>query len=117
MNRHAWLVPLLAVSLASCLRRAPTNFELDRRAGMPVPAAAGTTFEEPVWASSTVAPEAEMPARTPPKIIRVWVADQILEDGSWLQGTWLFLEAEPPRWLPEVDPGSAPLLSPVVVTP
>ena len=58
------------------------------------------------------APAPLMPARTAPVIRRVWVADQTLPDGSWLQGTWWFMEVEPSHWLYEIDPGAAPFAEP-----
>ncbi len=54
-----------------------------------------------------------MPARTAPVVRKVWVADQKLEDGSWVQGTWMFVEVAPARWLYEVDPGAAPFVESV----
>ena len=111
----------VALVLSGCLRRAPTHFELDRRAGHAVPPAPaqhtprqgpGDGFEEPLWAASVVAPSPEMPARIAPVIRRVWVHDQLLPDGSWLQGTWLFVEVEPARWLLDADPGAAPIVTP-----
>ncbi len=39
------------------------------------------------------------PARTKPWIEKVWVHDQEIDGGYWLQGTWVFLEVEPGRWL------------------
>lgn len=113
---------LAALGTSGCLRRAPTTFELDKRAGNPVPPAApeyeqprrkrGRQFDEPMRTTSTISPAPVLPARTAPVIRRVWVADQALPDGSWLQGTWWYIEVEPSRWLYEVDPGSAPFAEP-----
>lgn len=114
---------LMAVSMGGCLVRAPTTYELDQRAGNGIPPAnpvyehpkrhkKGVPFEEPLHTTSGVAPTPLMPARSAPVIRRVWVADQTLPDGSWLQGTWWYLEAEPSRWLHEIDPGSAPFAEP-----
>ena len=109
---------------AGCLVRAPTSYELDKRAGNGLPPAdpayehprrykrKGQSFEEPLRATSGIAPAPLLPARTAPVIRRVWVADQTLPDGSWLQGTWWYLEAEPSRWLHEIDPGAAPFAEP-----
>lgn len=110
---------------SSCLKRAPTSYELDKRAGMGTPPAEpvherggkkaqrrSAAFEEPLQTSSTIAPASRMPARIEPVIRKVWVSDQQLPDGSWLQGTWLFMEVQPARWLFEVDPGGGVFVEP-----
>lgn len=53
----------------------------------------------------TTSKSAEMPARIPPVIAKVWVYDQLINGNQWLQGTWLFIEVDRGRWLPEVDSG------------
>lgn len=108
--------------LSACLRRAPTSYELDKRSGQALPPAEPqyetkktlkkAAFTEPLRTNSTLAPAPMMPARTAPVVRRVWVTDQTLPDGSWLQGTWWFVEVQPSRWLHEVDPGAAPFVLP-----
>ena len=46
-------------------------------------------------------------ARVAPVIRKAWISDVLLEDGTWIQGTWMYLEVEPGRWLAEIDPGGA----------
>lgn len=106
------VVGLLAMVLAGgCMKRAPTTYELDRRAGFGVPGAdQNRDALDDVRTSSAVATSPRMPVKVPPLIERVWVSDLALGDGARLQGTWLFLEVEKGRWLDEVDPGGAPLL-------
>jgi hypothetical protein len=123
------------VGLVGCVRRAPTSYELDKRAGLgtPPPEVAyehpkrharkadrkagrhGGVAEPSLRSTSLVPSTPRMPARTNPVLRRVWVADQTLSDGSWLQGTWWVLEVEPSRWLHEVDPGGAEFSGPVRV--
>jgi hypothetical protein len=120
MFRLSFLI--LPVLCLGCFKRAPSSYELDKRAGQPLPPAEPQyetkkslrkqRFEEPLRTTSTIAPAARMPARTAPVIRRVWVADQTLPDGSWLQGTWWYVEVEPSHWLHEVDPGAAPFVEP-----
>ncbi len=69
------------------------------------------SFDEHLHTTSAITPEPMMPARVAPVVRRIWVSDQHLPDGSWLQGTWLFIEVEPSRWLDEVDPGGAPFVT------
>jgi hypothetical protein len=102
---------LSLVLVTGCMKRAPTTYELDRRAGFGVPGADHNRDAlDDVHTSSAVARSPRMPVKVPPLIERVWVSDLPLGDGARLQGTWLFLEVEKGRWLDEVDPGGAPLL-------
>lgn len=122
--RWGLLGALFGAAGSGCLVRAPTSYELDKRAGNGIPPAdpayehprryrrKGVSFEEPLRSTSGIAPAPLMPARTAPVIRRVWVADQTLPDGSWLQGTWWFMEVEPSNWLHEIDPGAAPFAEP-----
>ena len=108
-----WIV--LLGGLTGCLGRAPTTYELDRRAGLKVPseeaAAAQTKSLSQLGTSSAVAPSPRMPVKVPPLVEKVWVSDLGLSEDARLQGTWMFIEVERGRWLDEVDPGGAPLLT------
>lgn len=123
------LAMLVALSVG-CAKHAPTSYELSVRGGQPVPPAdwkdshwrkgrppRGAGWSELITTNSTLAPAPLMPARVEPVVKRVWVADRLMSDGSWLQGTWLFIEVEPARWLYEVDPGAAPFAEPSEVLP
>lgn len=114
-----WLSLLALACTTGCLRRAPTTFELDRRAGHAPPSldpghrtGGRDPVPVPLQSTSTLAAAPHMPARIEPVVQRVWVADQLLEDGSWLQGTWMFVETAPARWLVEVDPGGGTFAAP-----
>jgi hypothetical protein len=114
MRAAALLV--LAFNLSACLVRAPTSYELDRRAGFRVPtdevAAARARSVSDLRTSSAVAPSPHTPVKVPPLIEKVWVSDLALADDCRMQGTWLFVEVERGRWLDEFDPGGGPLVAP-----
>lgn len=106
---------LVMASATACITRAPTTYELDRRAGLladakddPLPS---------IHTSSAVPRAPRMPVQIPPLIEKVWVSDLPIGEGARLQGTWIFLEVERGRWLDEVDPGGAPLLEPALGKP
>jgi hypothetical protein len=129
------LLGTMVMTLTGCVKRAPTSYELDKRSGLGTPPP-DPSYEHPkryqrraarkarrhgegaepsMRSTSLVAPTPRMPARTTPVVRRIWVADQNLSDGSWLQGTWWVVEVEPSRWLHEVDPGGAWFAEPVPV--
>lgn len=100
-------------ALGGCITRAPTTYELDRRAGFTPPGEPVLADDLAKMRTNSNIPRAPMiPVRIPPVIEKVWVADSTLADGAKMQGTWMFLEVEPGRWLDEVDPGAAPLVIP-----
>lgn len=103
----------LMLTLVGCATTTPTNYELNRRSGLGV-----DQDREDFDEDEAVAKEvsyirtgtargrvSKMPARVPAVIAKVWVYEQIINKDQWLQGTWLFLEVEKERWLPQVDTG------------
>ena len=121
MNTRVLAMVLLVLGTigAGCLGRAPTTYELDRRAGFKVPvddAAPDKTLTQ-LDTSSAVAPAPRVPVKLPSVIEKVWVSDLGLSEDARLQGTWMFVEVERGRWLDEVDPGGAPLLGPASRAP
>ena len=46
--------------------------------------------------------ESYMPARVPAVIEKVWIYDHKLGD-NWMQGTWVFLQVDDEKWLPELE--------------
>ncbi|HYX31596.1 MAG TPA: hypothetical protein VE954_00690 [Oligoflexus sp.] len=113
------ILPILTATFVAtgCLTRAPTSYELDRRAGM-LPPSQDTSDKgirtdlSGLRTNSSIPRSPEMPMRLPPLIEKVWLSDMTLADGVKMQGTWIFVEVEPGRWLDEFDPGGAPLTSP-----
>lgn len=104
-------IPCIAM-FTGCLSRAPTTYELDKRAGMlpPTENAIKTALSN-LDSNSSLKRSTYMPARVGPVIQKVWITDQHLPDGSLLQGTWLFLEVEPGKWYDEVDNYHANLIN------
>jgi hypothetical protein len=95
------LTPVIAVG---CVSRAPTDCELDKRSGLyPSSFCEGKADKgavEPVQGATaaSVKPN-EIPVRSEPLVKRVWIHDQILEGGHWMQGTWAYIEVEPSKWV------------------
>jgi hypothetical protein len=57
-----------------------------------------------------------------PLVKKVWMHDQILKGGHWMQGSWLYIEVEPARWvgttsslLPQLQPATVTLPQPAAV--
>ena len=99
---------LLLYVTAGCATRAPSDYELDRRAGL-LPTAEVERLKREANDVRQVAGASKVvrePPRSKPRLERIWVYDQELDGGYWLQGTYVFLEVEPGRWLEgETAPG------------
>lgn len=96
--------------LQACATSAPSNYELNRRSGLDIAVDkedfAEEQLEEDMKFFKVVEREGrstQMPARTGPVIEKIWAYDQIINDGNWMQGTWIYIEVEPSKWLPEVE--------------
>lgn len=96
--------------MASCSHTAPSNYELDRRTGWSV---VGSDAIDPAKEMSHLGvgnklvggvekKEADWPGRFPSTLEKVWIYDQKLGE-HWMQGTWVFLEVEPERWVSEFE--------------
>jgi hypothetical protein len=110
------MLAIVAVT-AGCQTMAESNYELNRRSGLGLEADKGQPADSvlnkdmaALRTSRMPARAPHMPVRLPPIVEKVWVYDQIINDGQWLQGTWLFVEVEGPRWLSEIDSGSGSFL-------
>lgn len=114
-----------SILTAACASRAPTECELDKRSGL-YPSSfcedngrAGPV--EPLQGSKSKAiVPSEVPVRSEPLVKKVWIHDQILEGGHWMQGTWAFIEVEPSKWVgsgpaPGVSNPSAPKPSSILI--
>ncbi len=99
-------------ALVSCVSRAPTECELDKRSGLyptsfcenvsDSKAAQGSTEKSAALNSNAGLIKASIiPMRSQPIVKRVWMTDQILAGGHWMQGTWIYVEIEPSEWLEE----------------
>jgi hypothetical protein len=103
--KNIFLLCLVTVFITTgCMSRAPTTYELDKRAGMLSPTENSVKgVLSNLDSNSSLNKNVYMPARIGPVIQKIWLTDQHLPDGSLLQGTWLFLEVEPAKWHDEVD--------------
>ena len=114
--------PMILAVLAGCVSRAPTDCELDRRSGLYPSSfcdkdAAADPRDQPALLSASSgsassgsalgssasgglsdAKPATFPIREQPVVAKIWVRDQVLDGGNWMQGTWLFVEVQPSRW-------------------
>lgn len=95
--------------------RAESDYELNRRAGLPIPGEDKLNLKEgDLRTSSVLQKNSYMPARVPPVVERIWFFDKKIGN-YWQQGTWVWVEVEPGRWLNDVDPGGAPLVLPALL--
>jgi hypothetical protein len=105
--RRSLFVFVIGASAVSCVSRAPSEYELDRRAGlMPsleVEKAKSGALE--INQMSFTGKSPTKPVRAAPWFERVWVYDQELDGGYWMQGTYVFLEVEPGRWVKPEEGG------------
>ena len=91
----------ICLSAIGCATRAPTKFELDRRAGLVPEAENVTNVKEAhnLRAQPSTNKVPGSPHRIGPRIEKIWVYDQELTPSAWMQGTYVFLEVEPGQWL------------------
>lgn len=107
-----YLPLLIVLAHLSCQSLAPSNYELNRRSGLRVSIdnkdeRGSEKFElRNITAVKAYEKNAAMPARAAPVIEKIWMFDQIVNEGEWMQGTWIFIEVEKAKWLPELDSGS-----------
>jgi hypothetical protein len=104
MFKKIILFLLMCSVIGGCVSRAPTDCELDKRSGLyPSSFCEGTADKSAVEptqgaTAANVKPN-EIPVRSEPLVKRVWIHDQILEGGHWMQGTWAYIEVEPSKWV------------------
>lgn len=105
------LFVLSILFLTGCaITRADSGYELNRRVGLPIPGEDDEPLKkDKLGSASNFAKTPYMPARLPPVVERVWLFDRKIGN-YWQQGTWIWVEVAPGRWLNETDPGGAPLL-------
>ena len=106
-----YIAIVILSALCACQTTAPSNYELNRRSGLGVSLDRENKEEARRGELSKVrtgrlpSKEAVMPARVAPVIEKIWMYDQIVNEGEWMQGTWIFIEVEKAKWLPELDSG------------
>jgi hypothetical protein len=101
----------LGIFFSSCITRAPSEYELDRRAGL-IPSSGEQGEAQSALGSISVSEgdralkEPSAPARQSSRLEKVLVFDQALDDQYWLQSTYVYLEIERGRWLGLQDEGA-----------
>ena len=107
MNKYISLTLLLGVILQGCSTTAPSTYELNQRSGLDVSVDNEDFSPEDQISSdlgslkktelTPVSPRE--PQRRPPRVEKVWVYDQIINEKEWLQGTWIFVEVQEAEWI------------------
>lgn len=117
MKNLLTVMTVITILSTGCQTTAESNYELNRRSGLGIEedqgkAASDTLGKDMASLRTSRIPgrPAQMPVRLPPVVEKIWVYDQIINDGQWMQGTWIFLEVEGSRWLSEIDSGSGSFL-------
>lgn len=91
--------------LTSCVTRAPSKYELDMQAGR-FPKHKGQKLEKKITENieqikkiNTNQKPSNEPVLLVPRIEKVWVYDQELNDILYFQGTYVYLRIDNGRWL------------------
>ena len=91
---------IFSLLLTSCITRAPSDYELDRRAGLTPSVEVPLNVKElskleKIHKTDT---SGGAPMRTSPWIEKVWVYDQSLGKDFWMKGTYIYMEVEATSW-------------------
>jgi hypothetical protein len=116
MKKSILSVLVFLSCLGACATRAPSTHELERRGGLSGGKSDEKTYEADlgrIAAEKAQAKETGAPVRLAPLIARVWVHDQTVDEGHWLQGTWMFVEVEGSRWVKTPDTSGRALTLPI----
>lgn len=106
--KHFFILSCIFISslCASCITRAPSNYELDRRAGR-VPGNLSVSvhkqFANEIHEIKGQETQSIEPKRVEPRIEKVWIYNQELNDGAYLQGTFVFMQIDNGYWLNPAD--------------
>lgn len=97
---------ILSLGCISCITRAPSTYQLDKQAGIdPQNEDAQSDVKlADIFPIRGLLKEEKEPIRIAPSVEKVWIYDQENEDGSFLQGTYLYFQIDNGRW---VNPGDA----------
>lgn len=107
MNKYRILPFIVAIILQACSTAAPSTYELNQRSGLDVSVDNEDFSSEHKISTdlgtlkkTKLAPVSPRePMRRPPRVEKVWVYDQIINEKEWLQGTWIFVELEEAEWI------------------
>lgn len=84
----------------SCVTRAPSNYELDRRAGR-LPKKADKTSQSIAKEIHAIKGQDKVPIdpiHINPHIEKIWIYNQEINDGTYLQGTYVFFQIDNGYW-------------------
>lgn len=93
---------LMSAFCVSCITRAPSNYELDRRAGLPPSNLSKISHKEIVKEIHGTKGQDKQSIglkRAEPRIEKVWIYSQELNDGTYLQGTFMFMQIDNGYWV------------------
>lgn len=99
------LMCLFPILTTACLTRAPTEYELDKRAGFATPASPKLSDKEIKSFGSNAAEvrTTDAPPRRAPLVKKIWVYRQTI-DNRVFDGTWMWVELDRGRWDFESNP-------------
>lgn len=95
-----------AFFFVSCVTRAPSDYELDRRAGRLPKKEDKTSYKAISKEIHEIKGQNKVPVkptRIAPRIENIWIYNQELNDGTYLQGTFLFIQIDNGYWLNPSD--------------
>lgn len=87
-------------SVLGCQTTPPSSFELSKRSGLietSVHSEADAHLLDRVSLKNPGS-SSKAPIRTPPKIAKVWMYDQIINESQWLKGSWIYIETSKSKW-------------------
>ena len=98
MIKKLVLIAILCILKTSCSSVDSSNYELDRRSGLEVYSGSNKDEDEKkiirVERGLKEEKYKDMPRRVPALIEKVWVYDQQLEGGHWLNGSYLYIKVK-----------------------
>lgn len=97
-----WFLISGSLLCVSCMTRAPSNYELDKRAGLLPNKSLKLSYKSVAEELSEIKGQnkaSEEPLRVEPRIEKVWIYNQELNDSTYLQGTYLFFQIDNGYWV------------------
>ena len=98
-------------TLVGCQTTAPSNYELNRRSGIPVALDSEEQSNSDdvlnanvskIRTGTSLSKQPKMPVRLPGVVEKVWVYGHRINEKNWLQDTWVFVEVDSEKWLGEI---------------
>lgn len=100
--------------MTSCQTAADSNYELNRRSGLSL----GQDLKKQEFNTNTKLKNKKLtlnqtievpensPRLTAPSVEKVWVNSQQVSEDTWIQGTWVYVQTDKPRWVMPSNSGS-----------